>query len=70
MALEILEWNHDEARFAMEGRLLFTNPTDNNWRRGRTIKLSPISALLVTKGKVKKKNTNDLYFNWFIHSPL
>nr|CAD7420182.1 unnamed protein product [Timema poppensis] len=52
MALDILEWNHDEARFVMEGKLLYTNPTDNNWRRGRTIKLNTINALLVTNGKV------------------
>jgi hypothetical protein len=52
MALDILEWNHDEVRFAMEGKLLYTNPADNNWRKGRTIKLNAINALLVTNGKV------------------
>jgi hypothetical protein len=52
MALDILEWNHDEVRFAMEGKLLYTNPADNNWRKGRTIKLNTINALLVTNGKV------------------
>lgn len=52
MAVDVLEWNHDEARFAMEGKLLFTQPTDNNWRKGRTIKLTHINALLVTNGKV------------------
>lgn len=52
LALDILEWNHDEVRFAMEGKLLYTNPTDSNWRKGRTIKLNPINALLVTNGKV------------------
>lgn len=36
----------------MEGKLLFTQPNDNNWRKGRTIKLTPINALLVTNGKV------------------
>lgn len=41
-------------RFAMEGKLLFTQPNDNNWRKGRTIKLTPINALLVTNGKVRK----------------
>ncbi|KDR08167.1 Myosin-M heavy chain [Zootermopsis nevadensis] len=51
MALDILEWNHDEVRFAMEGKLLFTNPADSNWRKGRTIKLNTINALLVTNGK-------------------
>lgn len=52
IAVDVLEWNHDEARFALEGRLLFTQPTDNNWRKGRTIKLSPVNAMLVTNGKV------------------
>lgn len=53
IAVDVLEWNHDEARFALEGRLLFTQPTDNNWRKGRTIKLSPVNAMLVTNGKVR-----------------
>ncbi|KAI4469964.1 rho guanine nucleotide exchange factor at 64c isoform a [Holotrichia oblita] len=52
IAVDVLEWNHDEARFALEGKLLFTQPTDNNWRKGRTIKLTPVNALLVTNGKV------------------
>lgn len=51
MAVDELQWNHDDARFAMEGKLLFTQPNDNNWRKGRTIKLMPINALLVTNGK-------------------
>ncbi|XP_011556205.3 uncharacterized protein LOC105387211 [Plutella xylostella] len=51
MAVDVLDWNHDDARFAMEGKLLFTLPNDNNWRKGRTIKLTPINALLVTNGK-------------------
>lgn len=52
MAIDLLEWHHDEVRFAVEGKLLFTQPTDNNWRKGRTIKLTPVNALLVTNGKV------------------
>nr|CAD7439330.1 unnamed protein product [Timema bartmani] len=60
MALDILEWNHDEARFVMEGKLLYTNPTDNNWRRGRTIKLNTINALLVTNGKPTEEYRPDL----------
>ncbi|KAF7401436.1 hypothetical protein HZH68_007256 [Vespula germanica] len=51
MAVEILEWAHEEARFVLEGRLLVAQPTDNNWRRGRTVKLSPVTAMLVTNGK-------------------
>lgn len=52
MAIDLLEWHHDEVRFAIEGKLLFTQPNDNNWRKGRTIKLTPVNALLVTNGKV------------------
>lgn len=53
MAIDILEWNHDEVRFAMEGKLLYTQPTDSNWKKARTIKLTPVNALLVTNGKVR-----------------
>lgn len=52
MAVEVLEWAHEEARFVLEGRLLVAQPTDNNWRRGRTVKLAPVTAMLVTNGKV------------------
>lgn len=58
MAIDVLEWNPDEVRFAVEGKLLFTQPTDNNWRKGRTIKLSHVNALLVTNGKVRSTNTH------------
>ncbi|KYQ54335.1 Myosin-M heavy chain [Trachymyrmex zeteki] len=51
MAVEILEWAHEDARFVLEGRLLVAQPTDNNWRRGRTVKLAPVIAMLVTNGK-------------------
>ncbi|XP_043483024.1 uncharacterized protein LOC122511683 isoform X2 [Leptopilina heterotoma] len=51
MAVEVLEWPHEEARFVLEGRLLIAQPTDNNWRRGRTVKLAPVTAMLVTNGK-------------------
>ncbi|XP_034947615.1 uncharacterized protein RhoGEF64C [Chelonus insularis] len=51
MAVEVLEWAHEEARFVLEGRLLVAQPTDNNWRRGRTVKLAPVTAMLVTNGK-------------------
>ncbi|CAG9824955.1 unnamed protein product [Phaedon cochleariae] len=59
IAVDVLEWNHEEARFALEGKLLFTQPTDNNWRRGRTIKLTPVNALLVVNGKPISSKTTD-----------
>ncbi|XP_012147135.2 rho guanine nucleotide exchange factor at 64C isoform X1 [Megachile rotundata] len=60
MAVEVLEWAHEEAKFVLEGRLLVAQPTDNNWRRGRTVKLAPVTAMLVTNGK---PNGEDLEFN-------
>ncbi|OAD54054.1 Intersectin-2 [Eufriesea mexicana] len=60
MAVEVLEWAHEEAKFVLEGRLLVAQPTDNNWRRGRTVKLAPVTAMLVTNGK---PNAEDLEFN-------
>ncbi|XP_025197586.1 uncharacterized protein LOC112596271 [Melanaphis sacchari] len=54
VAVDVLEWSGlgEEIRFAMEGRLLYTQPSDHNWRRGgRTIKLMPINAIIVTLGK-------------------
>ena len=49
MAVEVLEWTQDVS-FPMEGRLLFAQPADSSWRRGRAVKMSPVSALLVTHG--------------------
>ncbi|XP_011301018.1 uncharacterized protein RhoGEF64C [Fopius arisanus] len=60
MAVEVLEWAHEEARFVLEGRLLVAQPTDNNWKRGRTVKLAPVTAMLVTNGK---SNTDFLATN-------
>ncbi|XP_059217739.1 uncharacterized protein LOC106093651 [Stomoxys calcitrans] len=51
MAIDVLEWNHDEVRFVMEGKLLYTQPTDSNWKKARTIKLTSVNAMLVTNGK-------------------
>lgn len=59
MAIDVLEWNHDEVRFAMEGKLLCTQPADNNWKKHhRTIKLTSVNALLVTNGKVSSIQIN------------
>ncbi|XP_031784694.1 uncharacterized protein LOC100113915 isoform X2 [Nasonia vitripennis] len=55
MAVEVLEWAHEDSRFVLEGRLLVAQPTDNNWRRGRTVKLAPVTAMLVTNGKPNKE---------------
>ncbi|KAL3275596.1 hypothetical protein HHI36_020351 [Cryptolaemus montrouzieri] len=72
IAVDVLEWNHDEAKFALEGKLWFTQPTDNNWRKGRTIKLSPVNALLVINGKPTNNSKVEREDNALIfpkHSP-
>ena len=47
MALEVLGWNQDETRFPVEGRVLFTQPNDANWKiMVRTVKMNPIQAIL------------------------
>lgn len=52
IAMDYLEWNHEKVNFVIEGRLLITHPTDNNWRRGRTIKLTQVNGLLMTNDMV------------------
>ena len=53
MALDVLGWakeNREDVNFVLESKLLFTQPTEPNWRRGWTVKMTPVSALLVTLG--------------------
>ena len=45
-ALEILGWSQDEARFPLEGRILFSQPNDANWKKVWTVKMTSIQALL------------------------
>jgi len=45
----------------MEGRLLYTQPTDSNWKKARTIKLTPVNALLVTNGKVSSRFLKEIF---------
>lgn len=52
IAIDCLEWTHEKAHFIEEGKLLITHPTDNSWRKGKTIKLTPVNALLITKAMV------------------
>lgn len=54
MALEALGWSREpreDVSWVMEGRLLFTQPTDNNWKNLFTVKLTPVTAILVTLGQ-------------------
>lgn len=55
IAMDCLDWNHENVHFIVEGKLLITHPTDNNWRKGKTIKLTPVCGLLIT---------NDLVWNY------
>lgn len=53
MVLETLGWGREpreEINFVLEGRLLFTQPTETNWRNMFSVKMSPINVLLVTLG--------------------
>jgi hypothetical protein len=46
MALEALGWSREETRFPLEGRILFTQPNDANWKKVWTVKMTSIQALL------------------------
>ena len=54
MVLETLGWGkeaREDINFVLESRLNFTQPTDVNWRNLFSVKMAPISALLVTLGQ-------------------
>ena len=54
MVLETLGWgkeSREDINFVLESRMNFTQPTDVNWRNLFSVKMSPISALLVTLGQ-------------------
>lgn len=53
-AIDCLEWTNEKVHFIVEGKLLITHPTDNSWRKGKTIKLTPVCGLLVTNEMVWK----------------
>jgi len=47
MAFEALGWKPEETKYPLEGRLMFTQPSEANWKKVWTnVKLSPITALL------------------------
>ncbi|KAF0291089.1 Myosin-M heavy chain [Amphibalanus amphitrite] len=50
--LEVLDWAAEDSTVALEGRLLYTLPAENNWtRRGRfSVRMTAVHALLVTRG--------------------
>ena len=43
---DILGWNSKEARFPLEGQVLFTQRKDANWKKFWTFKMTSIPALL------------------------
>ena len=59
LSLETLGWPNDDSRFALEGRLTFAQPTDNNWRKmwkgtvSGGIKLTTAHAMLVVTGRAE-----------------
>lgn len=62
IAIDLLDWNHEKVHFVVEGKLLITQPTDNNWRKGRTIKLTPVNALLITNEMVSRIQNINIQF--------
>ncbi|KAL1451475.1 hypothetical protein WDU94_005851, partial [Cyamophila willieti] len=48
LSVDVLDWPQDEVRFLLEDKLSYTQPTEHNWKRGRTVKLTPVNAVLVT----------------------
>lgn len=61
IAVDFLDWNHEKVHFIIEGKLLITHPTDNNWRKGKTIKLTPVIGFLVTNELVYEIYSN---YSW------
>ena len=53
MALDVLQWTNksrEDVNFVLEGKLMFTQATEANWRPWNP-KMTPVSALLVTLGR-------------------
>uniref|UniRef100_A0A8D8V5A8 Myosin-M heavy chain n=1 Tax=Cacopsylla melanoneura TaxID=428564 RepID=A0A8D8V5A8_9HEMI len=48
LSVDVLDWPQDEVRFLLEDKLSYTQPTEHNWKRGRTVKLTPVNAVLVS----------------------
>ncbi|XP_076373084.1 uncharacterized protein LOC143257921 [Tachypleus tridentatus] len=61
MALEVLNWNRDEVRFVMAGKLQFYPIADMPWnKKGKPHKFVTVHALLVTLGKPNSNYKPDL----------
>jgi hypothetical protein len=69
MVLETLGWGREpreDVSFVLEARLHFTQPTDVNWRNLFSVKMAPVSAILVTLGQNTLTPTLkfERYFYW------
>ena len=69
MVLESLGWGkeaREEINFVLENRLMYTQPTETNWRNLFAVKMNPTHALLVTLGQnsvvAPPQNTTGLQF--------
>ena len=69
MVLESLGWGkeaREEINFVLENRLMYTQPTETNWRNLFAVKMNPTHALLVTLGQnsvvAPPQNTSGLQF--------
>jgi hypothetical protein len=72
MALDVLQWTNksrEDVNFVLEGKLSFTQATEANWRRWN-VKMTPVSALLVTLGRNSLEPPSSLQDDSSIHFPV
>ena len=69
LSLEMLGWNREDTRFALEGRLTFAQVSDSNWKtklKGTVnsgVKLMTANALLVVTSKPGHNNAMNFNLN-------
>ena len=71
MALDVLQWTNksrDDVNFVLEGKLQFTQATEANWRRWN-VKMTPVSALLVTLGRNSLEPPSSLQDDGILNFP-
>ena len=72
MALDVLQWTNksrEDVNFVLEGKLQFTQATEANWRRWN-VKMTPVSALLVTLGRNSLEPPSSLQDDGTLNFPV
>lgn len=72
MALDVLQWTNksrEDVNFVLEGKLMFTQATEANWRPWNP-KMTPVSALLVTMGRNSLEPPSSFQDDGSIQFPL